>query len=55
MKSNLCTLSQGTLHLDAIFAEVDQCASCNTLSRKCWLQLRLLAEELTGVLPALLK
>ena len=34
---------------------VDQCAAHNALSRKRWLQLRLLAEELTGVLPALLQ
>lgn len=55
MRSNPCLLRQNANQLDEIFTTVDQCAAHNTLSRKRWLQLRLLAEELTGVLPALLK
>lgn len=55
MKSNLCTLHQNAEHLDDVFNEVDKCAAYNDLSRKRWLQLRLLAEELTGMLPALLQ
>ena len=55
MKSNLCILQQNAKQLDEIFTEVDRCAAHDVLSRKRWLQLRLLAEELTGVLPSLLK
>lgn len=55
MKLNLCTLQQNAKQLDEIFTEVDRCAAHDVLSRKRWLQLRLLAEELTGVLPSLLK
>ena len=55
MRSNPCVLRQNAEHLGEIFTMVDQCAAHNALSRKRWLQLRLLAEELTGVLPALLK
>ena len=55
MKSNLCTLPQNAVQLDDVFAEVNKCAAYHALSRKRWLQLRLLAEELTGMLPALLQ
>lgn len=55
MKSNRCILPQNTSQLTDVFAEVEKCAAFNQLSRKHALQLRLLAEELTGMLPALLK
>lgn len=55
MRSNSCILRQNEERLDEVFTEVDKCAAYNALSRKYWLQLRLLAEEVTGVLPALLK
>ena len=55
MKSNPCRLPQNAEHLADVFAQVDQCAAYNSLTRKRWLQLRLLAEELTGMLPSLLK
>lgn len=55
MRSDPCTLRQNAEQLGEIFTTVDQCAAANALSRKRWLQLRLLAEELTGMLPAVLK
>lgn len=55
MKSNLCVLPQSTEQLSDVFIEVEKCAAYNGLSPKQSLQLRLLAEELAGMLPALLK
>lgn len=55
MRSNPCILRQNAADLGEIFTTVDQYAAHNAFSRKRWLQLRLLAEELTGMLPALLQ
>lgn len=55
MRSSLYALPQNTVELAGILDEVDRCAAANGLERKKALQLRLLAEELNGVLPALLK
>ena len=55
MRSDSCMLCQNADNLDEIFSTVEQCAATNGLTRKRWLQLRLLAEELTGMLPPLLK
>ena len=55
MKSNICDLAGQKEKLDAVLAEVEKCASYNNLSNKSALRLRLLAEELVGMLPALLE
>ena len=53
MKSNICTISKGGL--DAILSEVEKVAGYNGLQHKETLRLRLLAEELTGMLPELVE
>ena len=55
MKSDICTLSQDTASLEAILNEVEKAASYNNLDKKQSLRLRLLAEELVGMVPALLE
>ena len=55
MKSNICTINKGGIGLDAILAEVEKVADYNNLPHKETLRLRLLAEELTGMLPELVE
>jgi hypothetical protein len=55
MKSNICTIKKGGLGLETILAEVEKVAEYNSLPKKETLRLRLLAEELTGMLPELVK
>jgi hypothetical protein len=51
MKSNVCKIDKGTKDLEAIFAECERVATYNSLSHKQALQLRLLCEEIDGMLP----
>lgn len=55
MKSNICIIKKGGLGLESILTEVEKVANYNELQKKEALRLRLLAEELTGMLPALVE
>ena len=54
MKSNICKIEKGTRDLDAILKESERVAEYNGLTHKQSLQLRLLCEELDGMLPKLI-
>ena len=51
MKSNVCRIENGTRDLDAILKESEGFAEKSGLTHKQGLQLRLLCEELDGMLP----
>ena len=51
MKSNVCKIEKGTRDLEAILRESERVAEYNGLSHKQALQLRLLCEEIDGMLP----
>lgn len=51
MKSNVYKIEKGTLALDTILKESEKVAVYNELNSKQTLQLRLLCEELDGLLP----
>lgn len=51
MKSNVCKIEKGTRDLDAILKESEKVAEYIGLTHKQALQLRLLCEELDGMLP----
>ena len=51
MKSNICKIEKGTRDLDAILKESERVAEYNGLTHKETLQLRLLCEEIDGMLP----
>ena len=51
MKSNICKIEKGTLDLEAILKESEKVATYNELTEKQKLQLRLICEELDGMLP----
>ena len=51
MRSNICTIEKGTRDLEAILKESESVAKYNNLDEKQTLQLRLLCEELDGMLP----
>lgn len=51
MKSNVCRIENGTRDLTAILAESERVAEYNGLTHKQALQLRLLCEEINGMLP----
>lgn len=55
MKSNICAIKKGGFGLEAILTEVEKVAVYNGLNKKETLRLRLLAEELTGMLPELIE
>lgn len=55
MKSNVCVISQGGLGLENILLEVEKVTEYNGLQKKEALRLRLLAEELVGMLRGLVK
>ena len=55
MKSDICKLSQGAESLSALLDETEKAASYSNLSKKDAGRLRLLAEELVGMLPELLE
>ncbi|WP_294430495.1 hypothetical protein [uncultured Treponema sp.] len=54
MKSDICKLSQDKESLALILAETEKAAAYNNLEKKETGRLRLLAEELVGMLPELL-
>lgn len=51
MKSNICKIENGTKDLAEILSESDKVAAYNGLSHKQASQLRLLCEEIDGLLP----
>ena len=51
MRSNVCKIEKGTKDLAAILAECERVAEYNGLAHKHAMQLRLLCEELDGMLP----
>lgn len=51
MKSNVCKIDKGTKDLEAIFRESEKVAAYNGLTPKQTLQMRLLCEEIDGMLP----
>ena len=55
MKSNICKLNKDLTCLEAVLAEVEKVTTYNTLEDKKALRLRLLAEELCGMLPGLIQ
>ena len=54
MKSNVCKIEKGTRDLDAILRESERVAEYNGLTHKQTLQLRLLCEEIDGMLPKII-
>ena len=55
MKSNICKLNEDLTCLGEVLAEVEKVTAYNGLENKKALRLRLLAEELCGMLPGLIK
>ena len=55
MRSNVCKIEKGTRDLEAILRECEKVAVYNELSHKQSLQLRLLCEEIDGMLPNMIK
>ena len=51
MRSNICKIDNGTKDLEAIFKESERVAEYNGLTHRQALQLRLLCEEIDGMLP----
>lgn len=51
MKSNICKIKKGSKDLEAVFKESEKVAEYNGLTNKQTLQLRLLCEEIDGMLP----
>ena len=51
MRSNICKIVKGTKDLAAILAESERVAEYNGLSHKQAIQMRLLCEEIDGMLP----
>ena len=54
MKSNVCKIENGIKDLDAILKECEKVAVYNELTHKQALKLRLLCEELDGMLPSII-
>lgn len=55
MKSNVCKIEQGTRDLAAILKESERVAEYNGLTHKQALRLRLLCEEIDGMLPNIIE
>ena len=55
MKSNICKLNKDLTCLKAVLCEVEKVTAYNNLESKKALRLRLLAEELCGMLPGLVE
>ena len=55
MKSNICKLNKDLTCLEAVLGEVEKVTAYNGLEGKKALRLRLLAEELCGMLPGLVE
>ena len=53
MKSNICKIEKGTKDLEAILKESEKVAIYNEFTHKQSLHLRLICEELDGMLPEL--
>jgi hypothetical protein len=51
MKSNVCRIEKGTRDIEAILKESERVAEYNGFNHKQTLQLRLICEELDGMLP----
>ena len=51
MRSNICKIEKGTKDLAAILKESERVAEYNGFTHKQTLQLRLLCEEIDGMLP----
>ena len=51
MQSNVCIIEKGSQDLAAIFKECERVAEYNGLTKKQALQLRLLCEEVDGMIP----
>lgn len=54
MKSNVCKIENGIQDLEAILKESEKVAVYNELTHKQTLQLRLICEEMDGMLPKLI-
>ena len=54
MKSNICKLNEDLTCLETVLSEVEKVTAYNSLEDKKALRLRLLAEELCGMLPGLI-
>ena len=54
MKSNVCKIDKGTKDLGAILRESEKVAVYNELTHKQALQLRLICEEMDGMLPKII-
>lgn len=54
MKSNVCKINKGTKDLVAVLRESEKVAVYNELSHKQTLQLRLICEEIDGMLPKII-
>lgn len=55
MKTDICRLEKNKTDFSAVLKEVDKCADYNNLNERQKLHLTLLAEEMIGMLPELLK
>lgn len=55
MKSNICALNKDLACLGEVLSEVEKVTAYNALEEKKTLRLRLLAEELCGMLPGLVE
>ena len=55
MKSNICKLNKDLTCLETVLAEIEKVTTYNGLEDKKALRLRLLAEELCGMLPGLVE
>ena len=55
MKSNICKLNKDLTCLEAVLVEVEKVTTYNALEDKKALRIRLLAEELCGMLPGLIE
>ena len=55
MKSNICKLNEDLTCLHAVLAEVEKVTAYNSLENQKALRIRLLAEELCGMLPGLIE
>jgi len=55
LKSNICKLNEDLTCLEAVLSEVEKVTAYNGLEDKKALRLRLLAEELCGMLPGLIE
>ena len=54
MKSNVCKIENGIRNLEAILQESENVANYNGLNQNQALQLRLLCEEIDGMLPKII-